>query len=514
MVGINSQIKSCKNLSPDLADRLLRGGLTLTAARLLTRGFDLARMLTIARWLGPDEMGVYAVASLALTALDQLSETGLRAALIQRPGDLSAYLLPVRTLQIARGLLLGGVVFLSAPWMAAFFDSPQSLAILRVMALLPVIKGFEPLFETLARKELRFAPVVALQTGASLVSLGVGLVMATLRPDAWALVLAGLSGTLVATLGAHLFSERRSLGVSFDWRPLRDLRRYGFLIFINCLLAYIFLRGGDWVIGRLLDVKALALYQMAFLICTTATTEIGGVVSQLAFPVFSLLQQDRDRLEKAFRQSFGMISVIALAMAGLVCVCSPDFFPLVLGNEWLAALPLVPWLAIWGVCSLFAGFMGGLFQALGRLKLWVQTVGGMTVLFAMGVIPLTTWQGARGVAILMAGIGVLMQLVRYGIIGRLLSQPWSTVFRQVFIPTLACLASVWVVAWIRGALPLISPPAGLIFSAVSLSGFYFLFLLLGQRWMEPSPRELFHRFQALAGTFPATAPPPGERPPQ
>jgi O-antigen/teichoic acid export membrane protein len=472
---------------------------TLTAARLLTRGFDLARMLTIARWLGPDEMGVYAVATLALTAFDQLSETGLRSALIQRPGGLSAYLLPVRTILIVRGLLLGGIVFLSAPWMAAFFDSPPSLILLRVMALLPVIKGFEPLFETLARKELRFAPVVALQTGASLVSLGVGLVMAYLRPDAWALVLAGLSGTLVATLGAHFFSERRSLGVSFDWRPLKDLRRYGFLIFINGLLAYLFVRGGDWAIGRLLDVKALALYQMAFLICTTATTEIGGVVSQLAFPVFSHLQQDRDRLEKAFRQSFGMISVITLAMAGLVCVCAPDFFSLVLGNQWLAALPLVPWLAIWGVCSLFAGFLGGFFQALGRLKLWVQTVLGMTVLFGAGVIPLTSWQGARGVAILMAGIGVLMQLVRYGLIGRLLSQPWSTVFRQVLVPTLACLTSVWLVVGIRDSLPPISPTAGLIYSAVGLVGFYALFLQWGQRWMDPTPRELFRKLEKALG---------------
>jgi PST family polysaccharide transporter/lipopolysaccharide exporter len=456
-------------------------------------------MLTIARWLGPDEMGVYAVATLALAALEQFSETGLRSALIQRPGTLSAYLLPVRTIQIARGLLLGGIVFLSAPWMAAFFDSPRSAAILRVMALLPVIKGFEPLFETLARKELRFGPVAALQTGASLVSLGVGLVTAYLRPDAWALVLAGLSGTLVTTLGAHLCSERRNLGVSFDWRPLKDLRRFGFWIFINGLAAYLFLRGGEWVIGRSLDVGSLALYQMAFLISTTVTMEIGGVVAQLAFPVFSHLQGEKERLETVFRQSFGMISVITLAMAGLVCVCSPDFYPLVLGNRWLAALPLVPWLAVWGVCSLFAGFMGGLFQALGRLKLWVHTVLGMTALFAIGVFPLTTWQGARGVAILMAGIGVSMQGVRYLLIGRLLSISWTTVFRQVFIPALACIISVWLVTWIRGALPLTNPLAGLIFSAVSLFGFYALFLLLGQRWMKPAPRELFSRFQDFCG---------------
>lgn len=487
------------NLSPDLTDRLLRGGLTLTGARLLIRGFDLARMLTIARWLGPDEMGVYAVAALALAALDQLSETGLRPALIQRPGELAAYLLPVRTIQLVRGLLLGGIVFLSAPWMAAFFDSPASLAILRVMALLPVIKGFEPLFETLVRKELRFAPVVALQTGASLVSLGVGLVMAYLRPDAWALVLAGLSGAAVTTVGAHFFSERRNLGVSFDWRPLKELRRYGFWIFINSLAAYFFLRGGEWVIGRSLDVGSLALYQMAFLISTTVTMEIGGVVAQLAFPVFSQLQAERERLETAFRQSFGMISVITLAVAGLVCVCSPDFYPLVLGNQWLAALPLVPWLAVWGVCSLFAGFMGGLFQALGRLRLWVRTVLGMTVLFAIGVIPLTTWQGARGVAILMAGIGVLMQGVRYLLIGRLLSLSWSTVFRHVFVPALACLFSVWLVTWIRGGLPLIGPLVGLILSAVGLVGFYVLFLLLGQRWMEPDPRGLFRYLERALG---------------
>jgi lipopolysaccharide exporter len=195
-----------KNQSPDLTNRFLRGGLTLTAARFLSRGFDLARMLTIARWLGPDEMGVYAVATLALTALDQFSETGLRAALIQRQGERSAYLLPVRTIQIMRGLLPGEMVFLGAPWLAAFFDSPPSLAILRVMALLPVIKGFGPFFETLARKELTFVPVAALQTGASLISLGVGLVMAYLRPDAWALVLAVLSGALVTTLG-RIFSR-------------------------------------------------------------------------------------------------------------------------------------------------------------------------------------------------------------------------------------------------------------------------------------------------------------------
>ena len=128
-------------------------------------------------------------------------------------------------------------------------------------------------------------------------------------------------------------------------------------------------------------------------------------------------------------------------------------------------------------------FYGGPFQALGRLKLWVQTVLGMTVLFGAGVIPLTSWQGARGVAILMAGIGVLMQLVRYGIIGRMLSQRWSTIFRQVLIPTRGLLHLGLGGSLDFGLFPLINPPAGLFYSAVGLVGFYALFLQLGRRWM-------------------------------
>jgi len=83
--------------------------------------------------------------------------------------------------------------------------------------------------------------------------------------------------------------------------------------------------------------------------------------------------------------------------------------------------------------------------------------------------------------------------------GRLLSLSWSTVFRHVFVPALACLFLVWLVTWIRGSLPLVRPLAGLIFSAASLFGFYFLLLLLGQRWMEPTPRELFSRFKDFCG---------------
>ncbi len=262
------------NVPRDLGRDILRGGTALAASRLASRAFDVIRLLTIARWLGPQEMGVYAVATLALSALEQLSETGLRQALIQRQGDISLYKLPVRTVQVMRGIVLGAIVFVASPWIAAFFSSPRSETILRTVAIIPIIRGLEPLFVTLAQKELRFAPIVFLEVFASVVGLAVGIIAALIKPDAWALVFSSLSVSFVMTVGSHLLSERHDLGLSFDWRGLDDIRRFGFWLFVNSIASYVFIRSGDWMIGRLLDVRSLALYQMAFLICTVATAEI------------------------------------------------------------------------------------------------------------------------------------------------------------------------------------------------------------------------------------------------
>jgi len=466
-------------------------------ARLISRLFQLIRALTIAKWLGPEEFGVFAVASLVMATLEQFSETGLRPALIQRQGDITPYLLPVRTVQAVRGMLIGIGVFFSAPLLASFFNSPNSLHIIRVMALMPIINGFEPLYIVLAQKELHFKPIVILQMTAASISLVVGIIAAYLRPDAWALVLASLTGAMITTVGAHLISEKGSLGFSFRWKPLKDIRRFGFWILMTSIVSYMFIKGGDWMIGRMLDVKAMALYQMTFMICTTMTQEIGGVVSQLSFPVFSKLQNDPQRLQTAFRASFGTISIVTLGLAGLLVTCAPDFYPLVLGEKWLPALPLVPWLTVWGVCGMFGGAQGGVFSALNKPKIWTTTVAFMVVLLVIGVYPMTRWMGALGVAILIASIGMLMQLVRYRILGNILQLSYVRVLLHVLTPTIACIFSVVLTNYLHGKIEFSDHLFGLAFSAVCLLVSYIILLTLGKRWIEPSPKELVQRMRGL-----------------
>jgi uncharacterized membrane protein required for colicin V production len=139
----------------------------------------------------------------------------------------------------------------------------------------------------------------------------------------------------------------------------------------------------------------------------------------------------------------------------------------------------------------------GLFQALGRPKLWTQIVFFMVALLALGIVPMTHYLGALGVAILMALIGGVMQLGSYGIISRLLGLPFTKVVGHVVIPTTACVVSVAITSRIRGLVPQVNSLAGLIVSALILLSTYFFCLGLGNRWMELPLSELAQRLTGL-----------------
>jgi O-antigen/teichoic acid export membrane protein len=480
----------------DLGKHVLRSGAALSVSRIICRLLDLVRTLVIARMLGPDQMGVYSIATLVLAALDQFSETGLTSALIRRRGNVTEFVLPIRTVQLFRGIILGMVLYCLAPWIGLYFKSPSAVSILRIMALTPVIKGFEPLFLTLAKRELHFLPVVYLQVLASAIGLLVGLISAYHRPDAWALVWATLTTVGITMIGAHVLSPRSQLGMSFDWRPLSKLKGFGFWIFVNSLASYLFTRSGDWAIGRILDASVLALYQMSFLICTLATGEIGNVVSQIAFPVYSHLQEDSKQLLRVFRESFGLLTLATIAIAGIVCACSDDFYRLILGEKWLGGLSFVPWISVWGVCSVLAGTLNGLFYAINRPRLWAWTVFGMCLFLLAGIYPMTRLFGPVGVAILMATIGVLTQVARYYLVAAIFKQSQWTIFRNVAYTSAACIISVYATSILRRHLT-INPFIGIVFSFFSQSILFIVMLWLGRAWLIPSPSELFRRLQSI-----------------
>ena len=195
-------------------------------------------------------------------------------------------------------------------------------------------------------KELKFEKIVILQISAS-IGLLVGLFCAYLDPSPWCLIWSVLNVSLTTTIGAHILSTRANIGFTLNFKPLIEILPFGLWMLVISISALIYTKLGDWIIGSFLDVTSLAIYQMAFLIYTIATYEIGSVISQLSFPVFSKIQDNINELQNAFVKSFGIVSIMTIPTAALLSFTSYDIVLISLGSDWLDVAPLIPFLSIW-----------------------------------------------------------------------------------------------------------------------------------------------------------------------
>ena len=69
--------------------------------------------------------------------------------------------------------------------------------------------------------------------------------------------------------------------------------------------------------------------------------KIAGVVSQVAFPVFSMVQADDERIRNGYLRMIKFISLLTFPIMGILSVAAPQFIAVVYGPQWAPAVPAV-----------------------------------------------------------------------------------------------------------------------------------------------------------------------------
>src|SRR3989339_280153 len=110
--------------------------------RIVTRGLTIIKTLILARILTPAQFGIFGIASLVLGFLETMTETGVNVILIQEKGDIKNYINTGWVVSIVRGFLISSLIIFMSPFIITFFNSLESLYSLRLISLIPIIRGF------------------------------------------------------------------------------------------------------------------------------------------------------------------------------------------------------------------------------------------------------------------------------------------------------------------------------------------------------------------------------------
>lgn len=408
-------------------------------------------MLFIGRLAGPETFAALAFPLIVLNLLEILTEQGLGNAVIQRRGRIKPFLSTVYVVNIIRGFFLGVLLSFATWFVPDRFVQPGYEQIFLALALVPVIKGFENLANVVLPKKLDFKRLVVLEVVAA--ALGLVTTIATWFAGfgLWSLIIGKIATAITTTTGSY-FIVRRFHGFRFSFARYLELHSFGIWVMASRYASTALTKGGAFVVAALLPAVVLSYYQYADLLATTVVLEIARVTNRVAFPAYSKVKDDQPRLASLFRKSLIVVSLVSFAIAAGLAALADDIVLLLLGTDWKEAGPLIPFIAIWGTSRAIGTCLTSLLMAVGRPGAAAGFQYLMLILLAIGIYPAATQYGALGICVLLAVVGLAVQLFRYPLVAKSTGLNVTTLLRIAGIPFVAMCLSVCVTLLLRNAL--------------------------------------------------------------
>jgi O-antigen/teichoic acid export membrane protein len=343
--------------------------------------------ILLARALTPHAYGEIGMAAVFVTLVLIFSDLAFGTALVQRPEITEEHRSTIFWLTTAVGLSLTVGGYVAAPLIAGFYGEPGVASIFRVLALTFVITALGATHSALLTRAMDFRGLELRQIGAISAGAVAAIVGVAAGWGLWAVVAQQLAVAVASTVLLWACTGWWPR-LRFSRRALGEMAGFSANVFGTRLLFYADRNADNLLIGRFLGASALGLYAVAYNLMLVPLERIAGPLQQVFYPAVARLQQQPERMARAWIRATRLITAITTpAMLG-VMVTAPDLVPVVLGSRWAGAVPVVQVLAWVGLHQSFARLNSSVLQAADRTELMLRyaivTVIADVVAFGVG----------------------------------------------------------------------------------------------------------------------------------
>jgi teichuronic acid exporter len=312
------------------------------------QGIQFVITIILARLLSPEEFGLIAMLTIFILLAQSFIDSGFGQALIQKKFTTNVDESSIFFFNIVLGILAAGVLYCLASWIAAFYKQPILIPMTRVLSLNLIINSFGLIHTTLLTKRLDFKTQMKVSLIATVFSGIVGVIMAYRGLGAWSLIAQLLINSMVRTVLLWFFHSWRPAWV-FSCKSLRDMFSFGSKLLLSGILNTIFDNIYLIAIGKLFSATDLGYYSRAQGLQKLPVNSISVTVGNIAFSVFSSLQDDAAKLKRGCRKALTMILMINTPlMIGLAVVAKPLVLVL-LTDKWAPCTPYLRLLCVVGI---------------------------------------------------------------------------------------------------------------------------------------------------------------------
>lgn len=382
------------------------------ANTMVTRLGTLAIGVILARVLGPEEFGTFAVAMVALMAVLSLNELGVSLAIVRWPGDPRRIAATVNTISVASSALFCAAAWMVAPAFASAMGSPEATFVVQLLILSVLIDGTVAGPAALLQREFREKTRMGIDLVHSWTGTVLSLVLALFGLGAMSLAIGRLAG---AAISGVLFLRSSPLPYRLGWNTevVGPLLRFGMPLAGSSAIVFGVGYADQVVVGAQIGPVALGFYVLAFNLSNWPVSIVSQPLRRVAPAGFSVLQKQPERLRTTVLTLFGLLAAVTvpafLALAG----ASVALVQIVYGDVWAPAAAALSWLVVAAMVKLFCELVYDLLVVIGRTGtvLWIQCVS--LVIQVPALVVGARLGGFAGVAAGQAAVALLVVLPLY-----------------------------------------------------------------------------------------------------
>jgi len=410
--------------------RLLSSTVWVFLMRWGIRAIGLVNTVVLARLLTPEDFGIVAMGALLVGFLNGFIELGAESLLIRQPNATREHCDTAWTIRICQGAAMALLLSAMATPAAVFFDEPRLAAVVHFVALSSFINGFTNIGVTLIRKDLQFSKDFRFGITNRLVNFAIIVGLAVVLRDYWAIVYGQIAGSLFMVAHSYLLHPYRP---RLSFAKIRDYFHYSVSIVPLTISSFLIQKVDVLVVGRLSGTGELGAYNVSSELSALATREIVTPLARSLYPNFAKLAGNLEKLVEVFGHVLNTIAILCIPIGLGLWAVADNFTLVVLGPQWAATVPLLKWLAIYGVFFCLTQVINGhILIVVGKERLaatlgWVR----LAIMVPLVLYGALTWGPEGAAAGMMIAGGLALPITSYYLmrsipisLGQLLSALW------------------------------------------------------------------------------------------
>ncbi len=328
-------------------------------------------MMILARLLVPQDFGLFGIVQIFLSVGSSIIRMSILPAVVQREKINDAFLFSANSLALIIGVIFSFLFFYSASPLSVFFNNNRLILIIKILSVQFIFDSLSLVPLAVLRKKVDYKSLFYIRSYSYILGYAfISILLAFLGFGVFSLVWGSIANSLLLFLISLNILKRNNFKFKFKLRinEIKKIIKFGSWTALTHVVNLGAVKGDYFIVGKFMGDFSLGIYSKAYYLMQFGSTSIIEVFSNVLFPVFSKIQNDKEKMKRFILGFIPLLSIVTFSITILIFFTAKSIVITILGSKWLPVVLPLKILILFGVFRGLYKVFDSVILALGKVK--------------------------------------------------------------------------------------------------------------------------------------------------